>query len=95
METETTSDLSIDTDTEWNEDPKALEIPGGGRGGGGGGGGRTKREGSKIQVKELRKVNKYYRKHKEQWEFIIPDRRTHELFNEWKGTNKKNPSNTS
>ena len=46
METETTSDLSIDTDTEWNEGTKTLEIPGGGRGGGGGGG--AKREGSKI-----------------------------------------------
>ena len=33
------SDLSIDTDE--NEDPKALEIPGGG-------GGKEKREGSKI-----------------------------------------------
>ena len=48
METETTSDLSIDTDAEWNEAPKALEIPGGGRGGGVGGGGGAKREGSKI-----------------------------------------------
>ena len=43
------SDLSIDTDE--NEGPKSLEIPGGGGGrgtGGRGGGGEEKREGSKI-----------------------------------------------